>query len=219
MAHQRLCLACATIFDLEAVAVCPVCTSRHDEDLYHRVADLAHDVVYHGHLYRRKYEDNITSGDTRARYLLVEPSDVLVWLGITVLSGILGGASWDLVRAVAGRIRNSLSDTDTPTPDVDVLRNDAEEYVTGMANIDPAVRSAILEEILVHAAAPRLAEAVALLETHDSAPVNDPELVADAIAMAAKDALEKYRSLRSSKRDFEGLWSQLQDAVAKSDRG
>ena len=219
MSDPRLCFGCATAFDLNAAASCPACRTDHDENRYRRVEGIAHDVVYHGHLYRRKYEENFAAGNTRVRYHLVEPHAALVWLGITVLSGILGGASWDVVRAAASRIKKSSVTAGTATPDLEILRSDVEEYVNGMPNVSPAIRSAILEEIIAHAAGPYITKAVTqALENPDSIPKNYSALVADAIAKTTKEALKRQRSLRSSEAEFEKLWSRLQAAVAEADR-
>lgn len=153
-----LCLSCATLavggHDRE---LCPTCGEAVDRRRVERALDVADFIVRYGYHYRRHYEED--GVETRA---LIDFDAIWIFVGAAVLSGLLGNAAYDLVKAAIGRIIESYESL-RPGKDTSPLRrllideqayyefaDYLEEYLRGMPELDPAIRPAIAEEVLVH---------------------------------------------------------------------
>ena len=107
---QALCSKCASIYTLPRVAEyrCPFCHHHADKVLYEKIFNYAKKAVYYGYSYRKAYEEQILKdGRIAKRYFSPEPAAILCFIGIAALSGIIGGASYDLVKKIISKIMGS----------------------------------------------------------------------------------------------------------------
>ncbi len=102
-----LCFNCASVYCLSNADeyTCPYCNHSIDAAFYKRIFDYAKIAVYYGYDYRKKYEEQVQAdGKITIKYVLPDPVTVACFLGVAALSGIIGGASYDMVKKVIGRI-------------------------------------------------------------------------------------------------------------------
>ncbi len=107
---HALCFKCASIYNLSSADEysCPFCHYSIDEALYRRVLNYAKTAVYYGYDYRKAYEQQMhTDGKIAKKYALLDPVTIACFIGVAALSGIIGGASYDLVKRVIGKIMRS----------------------------------------------------------------------------------------------------------------
>ena len=161
MSHV-LCLGCARPYrpgEGEELR-CPHCGFVTDPDLYEKIEARATDAVRYGWQYRRVYSDQAPEDTTR--YYLPEPSQLLIWAAIAAASGVIGNASWALVRSIVARLVEwASSETELSDQDIETLRQQSErdllfhyldDYFGRRTPYPPHVRAAVIEEMLVHEA-------------------------------------------------------------------
>jgi len=160
-----LCLACADVYTAIDTAenndaqTCPTCGAAHEPERYARLIHVARDFAHYGHLYRMRYERDRRSGDINQRYALAEPAAALQFATLAIISGIVGNASWELVKLVAKRAADRLTavsadNSGAMTIDdalLERLDHHCRSFAERLGGMDPQVRSAVVEEVIVHA--------------------------------------------------------------------
>ena len=152
--------------------VCNECSFSISDGDYHALFDFGRDAILFGVYYRQRYEDQIQEhGEITRKYCLAEPPVVLSFIGGVMAGGIIGNASYDLVKSALTRLADALGRrklakqrslnrrTFATIDDLALIRkllNDEEEfrrlaeaiaeYLNGMPNVDQAVRGAIIDE-------------------------------------------------------------------------
>ena len=107
---HALCFKCASIYTISSADeyTCPICHYFIDEALYRRILNSAQIAVYYGYDYRKAYEQQLhTDGKIAKKHALFDPLTVACFIGVAALSGIIGGASYDLVKRVIDKIMKS----------------------------------------------------------------------------------------------------------------
>lgn len=110
-----LCLGCASIINAatEIDICCQSCGRLINLLDYNRLFRKIYSSVVYGYKYRTKYERQYSQyGEIRTHYSISECSDILQWAAIASLSGIIGSASWDVVKAVIVKIKNQINSKD-----------------------------------------------------------------------------------------------------------
>lgn len=83
---------------------CKICGRLIDREAYLRLIAIAHDAVRYGYQYRKKYEEDearqTSRKRTRTAYYLVQLGPHFDWIGLAIISGVLGNAAWDVVKLV-----------------------------------------------------------------------------------------------------------------------
>lgn len=162
MPARYLCLHCASVVGprRSRPAACPSCGAAWDYKQYDLARTYAGRVARFGVIARRQYERSILARP-RMRYITPSPSDTLVFVTLAAISGVLGNVAYDIVKTVIRKIlKNAAGDHDHP-PDEDVkqltsdeaidnLFQHIQEFIGGLPTVDPAVKAAVLEELLVH---------------------------------------------------------------------
>ncbi|HEY9227151.1 MAG TPA: hypothetical protein VIP11_10920 [Gemmatimonadaceae bacterium] len=124
------------------------------------MAKLAADLVHFGHDYRIQYErDAADSEKARLRYVLPPPHELLVFVGVAVASGVIGNAGYDSIKLAVRRIHSAFLKQGRLPPDMDVLDDELlgrldqhfRNFLGGMQDMPAAVRSAVVEEMVVDA--------------------------------------------------------------------
>jgi hypothetical protein len=97
--NAALCLSCANVFSATAKqAICPVCGDQLDVNLFLRLMVYSRLAMRFGYQYRKAYSRDLLKGPIRTKYLLKDFGDWFAFVGLAVLSGVIGNASYDLIK-------------------------------------------------------------------------------------------------------------------------
>lgn len=150
----NLCFKCA---ELHEGGKCPFCGEEHPDD-YDAIVERAKQAYEMGINYRKFFEDQIVSeGKVKCYASLVPPEQWLVFIGVAALSGIIGNASYDLVKNVIKKIIEKAKkdgvdeiakkfDSDYK---IEILITHINEYINTPEKIHPEVLHGIKEEMQV----------------------------------------------------------------------
>jgi hypothetical protein len=214
---RQLCLSCGTLVipDGAASTPCHACGSEQVAVQWHRMRRFAEYVVRFGFQYPEQYrKDYEAERDSRVRYFLLPPHEILVFVALAVLSGIVGNASYDLVKAVVRRIKatfDSETHADLPVIDdafVEQLDQCFRDFLSGMRDLTPEARLAVIEEIIVD----RMTD---FLMTHPEeqlrlaaaeTPEQSVEIWLDLFRRAQQ---EQPELLKAEPADFHDLWTNI----------
>lgn len=204
-----LCLNCAKVFGAarSETYCCPDCGFEFDlETLLHRTK-LASDAVHFGYQYRLVYEEELGE-EPRRHYSLLLLHEVVEWMVLAAISGLIGGASTELAKRAIVRIREQVAaEPELRKLDEAKIILDEEEfsklllYVTdflnGMDNVPREVKSAIMEEMVTQRAVEVIARKREAGEALGSrSPVSE-----------AAEELKKDNPLESA--DFAHMWKDI----------
>jgi len=118
--------------------------------------EIATDYVHFGWLYRCNYEEqHQADNDIRVRFSLEHLPQAASWICLAIMSGIIGGASWDAVKVIISKIRVQNDDPEVSkiVDDEAILlrfRDYMLSYHRSFSDVNPKVRNAIIEEIMAH---------------------------------------------------------------------
>ena len=220
-----LCFRCATVYRAKAIGRrCPECGFVPEPDLYDKVVRYAADAARFGHHYREYYERNRPTPDGHRKHaLLPEVSTGLAFVGVAVLSGVIGGASYDLVRAAVRRIAASLPRGKGRERDAEVLElaadakrlrrftRDLSDYLYRLEELPAEVRDPIVEEVILHAAQKRLFQAMPHVLSGRKGKAPSVDEVRQATARAFADAMEALADQNRHPKpdDFDRMWKNI----------
>lgn len=158
---QALCLGCAQIIpscDAENFS-CSFCGFEHSGPVQRKLLHYAASAAHYGYLYRGLYEKELEENGEIPAYDIAPVSDALTWMALAALSGIIGGASWELAGAA---VRCIFKQIDREKPDslqVKALQDPEklkkfllyiQDFVEGLQAADPRIRSSVLTEMVIN---------------------------------------------------------------------
>ena len=200
-----LCLQCASILN-DGVTACPNCGEEIDRKAYNRVLSKLNQYILFGYQYREKYENQLkTEGEIKTKYQLLPLSDIFAWVGLAVLGGVIGGASWDFVKYVSKKIASqtdddSLKEIVYDDNNLKIFANYLLDYHRSFKNIDDKVQDAIFEEMRAH-------------QAEDDPPINfsfeNKKLLLKYMKANAKKASEKHRKSKISSGTLNVVWKNV----------
>jgi hypothetical protein len=169
------------------------------------------DAVYFGFQYRMQYEMDLSeNGNLKTRHFLPLPSDILSWLALTVIGGVLGGASYEMAKFATKKIISKISsesENDKIANALIVLSQEEFEkleayildYYEGLNDINPEIRGALFEEMVAH-------EMENVVEEE-----RDPERLKDYQYLISKaiPRVEKKFSKRITEKEFKEMWKAI----------
>jgi uncharacterized membrane protein YvbJ len=215
---MNLCLNCATLIDEEAYA-CHSCGRAHDSVRYARLVRTASRYAELGVVYRSRYEAQLRRhGKIIEKYDLTPP-EWLIFISIAALSGIIGNAAYDVVKAIINKIVNNsaksnivyLSDYQKgdfkleSEEDIKRLIGYLKDYHHGLSNVHPDVWRAIEEEESIHHSLTGLQDLI--MKTYGGGEQSSSEDSTKIMDNARRKRSELNQSLSES--DFEGLWNEI----------
>jgi hypothetical protein len=108
-ATDALCFACTYAFRVgrDEDVVCPRCQHVEPRRIYEDVMERAAMAVRFGYQYPAVYARDRAAGHTNERYCLVELPPVVTWIALAALSGVVGNATFDAIKAAVRRIVNA----------------------------------------------------------------------------------------------------------------
>ncbi|MGI9048337.1 MAG: hypothetical protein ACR2GU_02995 [Rubrobacteraceae bacterium] len=208
-----LCLNCAAVFEAaqSETYICPNCDYEFDLETLLNRPKLASNAVHFGYQYRTVYEGEHEEGP-RAHYSLLLLHEIVEWVALAVISGLIGGASTELAKRAIAKLRKQVAE-EPELRDLDEAKLvlDEEEFkkltlyvvdfLNGMENVPQEVKVSIIEEMLVN-------RAVEILARRDKA-----EELGDLRQPRAR-RLEAAKELQEEdlvgQADFENMWKDIQ---------
>ncbi|MFC5457763.1 hypothetical protein [Prosthecobacter fluviatilis] len=224
--NHRFCLACAAIDKVDSTTlVCDECGSKQDPVQYNSLYSFGADCVEYGQLYREMYERDKANGNASSRYSLPPFDQLLIFAGVSAISGIIGNLAYDTIKAAIQKIVKSAKKDDSKQNDlfsiqflrkeqnIDVFIDNINLYLQGLPGVDPAVKAAIAEEQIVHEMQRMAALRKKPLATEE---LLDPVLMQKAFKKAII-SLNKRRAIRPTKKQFKQVLSLLKNLNSHQD--
>ena len=222
--RRRICFHCANIYKSKETdwLCCPECGYRVSSRRYHLIVDRAREAVDYGYQYRLKYEEDFAAeGAITKHYALTPFNEFLTFVAVAAASGIVGNLSTDLVKRAVGKVREALrrEEKGETGGKLTALLDDPEKmkqfmdyidaYFTCFEEIEPHVRAAIYEEMIVDRISPtmtdRLMKAYPQLKVEQAqeiSPFTQEEIFR--MMIEARRDLSQRPGLKPSL--FEGFW-------------
>ena len=167
----KLCFSCAKVYQGEnaEILICPECGNEISIDKYESIMRDVRDAVYFGWNYRLQYEKDLEeNGKINTHYYLEQCEEIINFIALAVVSGIVGGFAYDVVkkavRSVADFVRKK-GNLKEESKIFSLIENEEdmkkfvqyiEEYYTSFENINEEMRNAVFEEMLVDKISPTL---------------------------------------------------------------
>lgn len=220
-----LCIKCGSLNNSEKNQVCLNCGQVYYSDLYDKIYQEALLAVRFGYQYRLAFERQIETQDNIYCYYSLQ--DTPKWvkdLGMIVLSGIIGGVSYDGIKlsfekAYEKIIKDKVVETTdkaNPSQKNIYIFNDnttyqfityIQEYHKGMPQVDKRVKDAIKEEELAEVLSETIEELMKD-EKYNSKPLN--EIISEALkringvevdSVRPKDSIPKFPYIEINESD------------------
>jgi hypothetical protein len=216
-----LCLSCGTLLARSAddLAVCTACGAPLDRETLGRLYEYAAEVYYYGCQYRSYYESAYASGPNPIKPSLSFAGEALAWVTLAVLSGVLGNAAYDAVKAVVAKMRSDIADGKVPNRDysrlleltddqLGALVDAARSYCGGMDGLTKEVRAAIVEEIMAHTIShdPALVEEMTQLMQRNETKLKHRKRFAELLRAAVVQSRDRSKPPQGM---LDNLWSRL----------
>lgn len=198
---------------------CPACDANTSMATVDALRNYAAEVIYYGYQYRSIFERS-SSRDV-PKLSLSFAGEAFLWVAVAMLSGIVGNASYDLVKSVVCRLRDDAGQMTSSDPSYERLASVTDEelermfeyardYHDEMKRVSDGVKAQIIEEIISDAVA------------------HDPEISAELMTLMQKKsikpkhrrkAIELYRTAlarstaraRPTANDLNNFWSRRKD--------
>lgn len=160
--RQFICLNCGTINAINTNLECATCKKCIDRRIYRTIVKSAKDAVYYGYEYRVRYERKLKeTGTINGRYSLIAPSNYYEFLAAAIIAGAAGNFVYDIIKAVAKKIADSLSKklklSYSESELIKIIKSEKRlkkfikyilDYTDGMTGAKKQVKDAIQEEIV-----------------------------------------------------------------------
>jgi hypothetical protein len=156
---RTLCLGCAQILPSSEVDFsCPACGFENNGPAHKRLLDYARAAVHYGYCYRGFYEDELEEHGEIPACNIGPAGEALTWLALAALSGIVGGASWELAGAAVRRIFRQIDKDEIGRAEVKALQDSEElkkfvlyiqDFVEVFRAADPRISGAVLTEMVI----------------------------------------------------------------------
>lgn len=218
---RKICLHCASIYESEdeEVITCPVCGKSIQLSEYEGLMQSIRLAVFSGWTCRIRYEKE----DDGRRYYTEQCGEMLNFVALAMVSGIIGNLAYDTVKKVLAIIREYLKQSGENEEDktlIDFLESDEKirnlaEYISAyyeeFDKVDTDTKNAIMEEVFVHSAS-SIMDALIQLNHKDI----DIEKVMEESPHTREDILKMILEIRGGifakkpeKSDFVGFWDDI----------
>lgn len=204
---QTICLGCAQIIpssDAETFS-CSFCGFGHSGPVQRKLLHYVSSAAHYGYLYRGLYEEELEEHGEIPACDIGPVSDALTWMALAALSGIIGGASWELAGVAVRRIFKQVEKEKPDSLQVRTLQDQEklekfvrylQDFVEGLQAADPRIKSAIFTEMVIN-------EAVRLNIEERSGPA--PE----GFEARAIERVKNTLSDRPTEEDFRDAWKNI----------
>jgi uncharacterized OB-fold protein len=183
--REIFCLNCAHVFLPKKVtsarsAVCPECGHRTNLSEFDELYGDAARVLRYGHLYRAIFERQIKEQpEIKSMASLADAPYSLVFATVAALSGIIGNASYDLIKNIIRRLQGSHPERYhygnlklKSEQDIQVFIRHTREYVDDLTDVDEKIKGLIREEERADVHGEQVAKAMKGVDTSDGETVS-----------------------------------------------
>lgn len=221
MISNYLCTQCATFnVSSQKGLECEFCGYRPNKYYIKVVHKYAKHVYKYGHMYRARYQKQLDYQGHISTKFCTEPQSVYTFIGIAMLSGIIGNFAWDAVKSASDKIIESYNRKHGSSESIseEELQEIFESYnifINHFDEINEEVRMAILEEILTHESGKSGKKAMrnAVIAEYSSSPAKKRVLVKQNEKLAkniSKEIRRKLSHLEDAKNEnFDDYWGKI----------
>ena len=211
-----LCLGCASLYpdSGDDPITCVRCGHSMERARYNRIAEYAREAARYGHQYRLRYE----ADGTGTKYCLA-PDEVLSFVAIAALSGIIGSAAYDLVKAVAAKIvqacraeRLTTHDDPSDPARIEELLASIRSYLNGMPEASEEIRAECRKEKLIDAYSQATAAWLFESPRTRTGPPSEEEMKEEIKGALLEAQAELAARETPSASDFDDCWRQITTA-------
>ena len=157
---RKICFHCASIYEMEdgKILTCPVCGKSIQFSEYERRMQSIRQAVFGGWICRVRYEN---AEDDGKRYYTEKCSEILNFIAVAAISGVIGNVSTAILKKVYCKISSYLKRNKRNREDeilIDFLESSEKikkfsEYISAYYDeyegVDAKTRNAIMEEVFV----------------------------------------------------------------------
>jgi len=166
--------------------------------------------VHFGYYYRNYYEKQLRKKDSiEVHAFIFPPNQLLSWIPLSALGGIIGGTSFEISKVILGKIISQFKKLQEDNLPGNQIFEDREsiarflsclgDYYHGLTNIDEEVRNAIIHEMIVH-------ESEKILEEEPS--LKFPEAT-EYLHNKAKNRVRDKITSRISEEEWNAIWNNV----------
>ncbi len=161
--NNRICFLCATIYkSSNDIMTCPSCGEKISKTEYEKVLRKVSRSVRYGWLYRKVYEKCLQeNGELNTRLCLKEAPEIINFIALAAISGIIGNISTDIVKKIISKIKvqiNQRKSRHSEQDSLNIIYNEEEmekfikyirEFYECFDMLEEPIKKAIYEEIIV----------------------------------------------------------------------
>jgi len=168
--ESLLCFECGHIDQDSEINrdLCSACGASRNLRLHTHYYRYAFYAMRYGYQYRKHYQSG--SG---AKPYLQHLDDVLVFVGMIIVSGIVQGASWDAIKVTLRKFtKKNAPQYDFSSQEIEEMISYVVDYESGFQKLPESTRNEILEEMIGDAAAenPKISNKLMLLMSQPDSP-------------------------------------------------
>lgn len=151
-----ICPQCATFnVRTQKTSECLNCGSSISKRHLRLVHDYAKYVYTYGHMYRSRYQDQVDNTGEVGIKFAITPDSIYHYIGLAMLSGVVGNIAWEVVKTAAKKIvvsYNSRFNENKELSDQELheIFRSFEIFLKHMDDMNEDVKAAIFEEIFAH---------------------------------------------------------------------
>ncbi len=213
-----ICFRCATVFESTntEVHICPGCSNEMKFQDYEFIINYSRDAIEFGYHYRLVYEEQYKEkGDIHVHYFLDTPSECWIFVISAILSGVIGNASYDLIKKVIKKIASSYNPQSKEIIELLKMTENDKEYQTMIRYIQDfhkdleglpiEIKDAIMQEMLIHNTQRKMEEVIAQRGRDIHGNVFKDQI--DLMVHYAQNPSEIEFGQKPHKEHFKNMWS------------
>lgn len=219
---RKICFHCASIYEAEdrELLVCPICGKSIPISEYERIMQGIRQAVFGGWTCRIQYENE---KDEEKYYYTEQCGEILNFVAIAVASGLIGNASYDIVKKVlnklrlyAGRRKRSREDEivsdflDSPEK-IKRFSEYISAYYDEYEGADEKTQNAIMEEVFVEQVSDIIDELIKTKhkEIDVEKVMEDSPHTKEEIMKMVLEIRKRVHTKRPEEKDFRGFWEDI----------
>lgn len=219
---RKICFHCASIYEMEdgEILVCPICGRSILSSEYERVMQNIRQAVFGGWTCRVEYEE---AEDAGKRYYTEHCGEILNFVAVAVVSGLIGNMSYDIVKKIFTKIGSYLKLSKKSHEDetlIDFLESSEKikkfsEYISAYYDeyerVDTETRNAIMEEVFVDHVS-HIMDSLIKIKHKDidiDKVMEDSPHTREEIMKMVLEIRNKVNTPKLEKSDFEEFWDDI----------
>ncbi len=219
---RKICFHCASIYEMEdeKILLCPICGKSIQLSEYERIMQNIRQAVFGGWTCRIRYEGVKDDGK---RYYTEQCGEILNFVALAIVSGLIGNLSTDIVKKICHKISLCLKQNKKSRKDetlIDFLESPEKikrfsEYISAYYDayegVDDKTRAAIMEEVFVDHASHIIDGLIKMKhkEIDIEKIMEDSPHTREEIIKMVLEMQDKVNTTRLEKGDFKDFWDNI----------